>query len=103
MGAGRTAGGSRCSRPPVTSNWTLPAAAPRASARGRCLRALHLDPASVHVLAVEPGDGLIGLLARGHFHEAEATRASGVAVRHDRRGFDLAGLGEELTQTLGGG
>jgi len=41
---------------------------------------IHIEGASAQRLAVEGGDGSIGLGAIGHFDEAEPTRLAGIAV-----------------------
>lgn len=48
------------------------------------------DPATVELLLVETGDSVVGLNRRGVGDEAEATRASGVAIAHHDRIEDLA-------------
>src|SRR5688572_22049331 len=50
--------------------------------------------ASIDFLAIELFDSLCSFFLAGHFDEAEAARTSGVAVFHDARGFDRAGLRE---------
>src|SRR5947209_5569358 len=53
---------------------------------------------AVEVVAVKSSDGGLALLLRGHLDEAEAARAARVAVFHDRRRLDRAGLREMLTE-----
>src|SRR4030095_1911465 len=62
---------------------------------------LHLQLPAVEVFAVELRDRLVGLFRRRHLDETETTRATGVAVGHDRCGFDLPGRREHLTKPLG--
>src|SRR2546422_2074801 len=71
-----------------------PTAATGAAGRGL----LHPELTAVEVLAVELRDGLIGLFRRGHLHETEAARATGVTIGHDGSRFDLAGRREHLTK-----
>lgn len=53
-----------------------------------------LPPA--HVKAAEGVDGGVALLGVGHFDEAEASGASGLAIHDDGGELDLAVLPEEL-------
>src|SRR5207247_11086387 len=73
-----------------------PTAATRAAGRGL----LHPELTAVQVLAVELRDRLIGLFRRGHLHEAEAARATRIAVGHDGSRFDLAGRREHFAKPL---
>src|SRR5262249_11447288 len=68
--------------------------------RPRGVRHLDLEGPPAHSLAVEPLDRLGGILGRGHLHEAEATGAARVAIRHYRRRFDRADPREQLTQPV---
>src|SRR5256886_697139 len=73
-----------------------PTAATRAAGRGL----LHPELTAVQVLAVELRDRLIGLFRRGHLHETEAARATGLAIGHDGGRFDLAGRREHFAKSL---
>src|SRR6185503_667216 len=102
--------GGRIGAPiPATAGWLPagPAAATAATATATAaaggLGALDLNGPAVNRRAVELADGLLGVLGRRHFDEAEAARTARVAVGHDRRGLDTTGRGEDLTQTLVGG
>src|SRR5215470_417917 len=61
------------------------------------LRRLHRQPPPVHFLPIELFDRCVGPFARRHLDKAEAARMPGLAVHHDRRRLDDAGLGEHLT------
>jgi len=41
---------------------------------------IHVEGASTQRLAVQGGNGAVGLSAVGHFDEAESTRLAGIAV-----------------------
>src|SRR5437016_2413551 len=86
----------------------LPAPSARGSAEAPRVRAsptaarglLHPKLTAVQVLAVELRDRLIGLFRRGHLHETEAARATGLAIGHDGGRFDLAGRREHFAKSL---
>jgi hypothetical protein len=49
---------------------------------------------------MELGDGRLGLFRRAHFHEAEATGATGDAVVDHLDPGDVARLGKEIGQVV---
>src|SRR5262249_17423987 len=73
---------------------TTPAGLPR-------LGLVHRQRPTVHLLAVEGGDGRLSLLVRLHLDEGEALRLAGVAVRDDLGGLHRAVLAEQLLQVAG--
>src|SRR6185369_1061950 len=58
------------------------------------------DVTAIKRLAVEGGDGLVGLGAVGELHEAEAAGAAGVAVHNQRRGGDGSVGLEQLAELV---
>src|SRR5581483_3476963 len=76
------------------------AAAEPAAAAARRFGARFVDgeTASAEFVAVERVDRFLGVFMRAHFHEAEAARAAGRLIAHDRDGLHAAGLREQLLQ-----
>src|SRR5579885_451338 len=66
-------------------------------------RLAHVDLATGEVPAVQRRDRLVGLARRGHLDEAEAARATRVAVRDDRRRFARPVFREERFEVRTGG
>src|SRR2546428_11784242 len=81
---------TRLPAPPARGSAEAPRVPPTAATRAAGRGLLHPELTAVQVLAVELRDRLIGLFRRGHLHEAEAARATRIAVGHDGSRFDLA-------------
>jgi hypothetical protein len=65
---------------------TAAAITPAATAAGVLsfgARFVHVERAPAHLLAIQRCNGFFSILVAGHFHEAEAARAPGIAVGHD--------------------
>lgn len=91
----------------TTATELPPASAPAAWAAPRAGRLgvgnVHRELPPIKLLAVQLGNRLLSLLARGHLNEAEAPRPAGELVGDHRSRFDSSALGEELPKALGSG
>src|SRR6266542_5037129 len=85
------AGTSAPARAAGTASAPAGAAGPR---RGH----VHRDLPAIQILAIELGDGALGLFRRRHFHEAEATRLARELVSDHRGRLDRAALSEVFTE-----
>src|SRR5262249_5067109 len=97
---------SAAAAPTATTAATATATEAAASAAAAVLalfRFVHAKRAAVDHGAVHLLDGLLCFLRRGHRHEAEATRTTGVAIGDDVNVRHLAELGERRTKRLDGG
>src|SRR5215470_3819674 len=101
VGAAITA--AEATAPPAAAR--TPAAGPASAARPAAARAwslrggeVHGQLAAVEILAVELGDGALGLLGRGHLDEAEPARLPGELVGDHRRGLHRPALREVFPQ-----
>src|SRR5262245_64447763 len=70
-------------------------AAPATATVGALPGLADVELTSLKVTAVQRGDGLLGLLVRGHLDEAEASRTPAVAVGDDRGGLARPHLRKE--------
>src|SRR5882762_6773289 len=89
------------------SSTLVAAAAPIAAAVPAALAAgapglgdLDLQRPAVHFLTVELLDRRVRVFGRRHLDEAEPARAARALLHHDRRGLDLARLGEHFSKTI---
>ena len=56
---------------------------------------VHAQRTAAHFMAVQAGDRLLGAISIAHLHEAEATRATGLAIVDQRNGSHGSVLGEK--------
>jgi hypothetical protein len=67
------------------------------------LRHVDAQRATLEVLTVQLGEGLLGTLGRRHLDEAKAARLAAHAIDHDVDRQDFAALGETLREEMLGG
>src|SRR5712671_7741539 len=79
------------------------APSPASAAFGFRPRFVDVQGAPTGLGTVERGDRLISILVAGHFHEAKAAGAPGIAVRHDTDTVDLPICLEHLAKLVFGG
>ncbi len=84
-------GAASASRPAVAS-----AAPASAAVATRAARFLHGQVPAIELRTVQSANRGGGFLVRAHFHESEATRATGIPIRHHLGGFNLAMLCKQL-------